>query len=88
MNTRYSNILDYMPVIKNQVPADTDERRKAESDWRRLLCRQAMKNFFIPIREWCRENGLLSIGHLDSDHDAWTLARAIPCDAMPLEVLR
>jgi len=82
------DILDYLPVIKNQVAADTEERRQAESDWRRLLCRLAMKNFFIPIRDWCRENNILSIGHLDSDHDAWMLARAIPCDAMPLEVLR
>jgi len=82
------DILDYLPVIKAQIPPVTPAQRQALSDWRQLVCRLAMQHFFLPIRDWCRKNGLLSIGHLDGDHDAAVLSQKMPCYAMPLEVLR
>ena len=28
------------------------------------------ENYFKPIRKWCHENGMLHLGHLDSEHEA------------------
>ena len=82
------DILDHLPVIRNQVPADTEERRKVLSDWRKMVSKLLIRNYFKPIQDWCRENGIMSIGHIDNDHSAESFITWLPCYAKPLEALR
>lgn len=82
------DILDYLPVIREQIPAETEQQRKARSDWRRLVSKLLNQNFFKPIQHWCHENGIRSIGHVDNDHSADSFITWLPCNAMPLETLR
>lgn len=82
------DILDYLPVIREQVTAETEQQCKARSDWRRLVSKLLIQNFFKPIQEWCHQNGILSIGHVDNDHSADSFITWLPCNAMPLETLR
>lgn len=82
------DILDHLPVIRNQVPADTEERQNVLSDWRKMVSKLLIRNYFKPIQDWCRENGIMSIGHIDNDHSAESFITWLPCYAKPLEALR
>ncbi|MBR6771972.1 MAG: hypothetical protein IKM29_01125 [Clostridia bacterium] len=82
------DILDYLPHIKNQMPTVTEAEKNAVSDWRKLVSKLIIQNFFKPIQNWCRENGILAIGHIDNDHDLESMILRLPCYAKPLETLR
>ena len=82
------DILDYLPNIKYQVPSVTDAEKRAVSDWRKLVSRLIIQNFFKPIQDWCHKNGIHAIGHIDNDHDLESMILRLPCYAKPLETLR
>jgi len=82
------DILDYLPVLAEHKEIANAQEKKALCDWRRLVCKIAVSNYFLPIRDWCRENGIMSVGHLYGDHDAQDMIQGLPCTAMPMEVLR
>ncbi|MBQ4453028.1 MAG: hypothetical protein II912_11770 [Clostridia bacterium] len=41
---------------------------QARIDYRIYCAELFRKNYFVPIHDWCRKNGVLSGGHLDMDH--------------------
>ena len=82
------DILNYLPVLTEQKAVSNATEKKALSDWRMLISKLAIQNFFLPIRDWCREHRILSIGHLDGDHDAEKLIHSIPSNTLAMEVLR
>ena len=81
------DVLDYLPILRRQASAVTDAEKQAWTDYHQLVCRLAMERFFRPVRDWCRDNGIGFIGHLDNEHNAEVLVRR-NCYAMPLEVMR
>ena len=82
------DILDYLPVLTEQKALSNVAEKKALSDWRILISKLAIQNFFLPIRDWCRAHGILSTGHLDGDHDAESMITRIPSNTLAMEVLR
>ena len=82
------DVLDYLPILTEQKTVSDISEKKALSDWRMLISKLAIQNFFLPIRDWCREHGILSIGHLDGDHDAESLIQKIPSNTLAMEVMR
>jgi len=81
------DILDYLPVIRQNEKAKTEKQKQAICDFKKTLCSLATENFFIPIKEWCNKNNIGFIGHLDNDHSAETFVKN-HCYAYPLDVLR
>ncbi|MBQ8897744.1 MAG: hypothetical protein IJY86_04635 [Clostridia bacterium] len=82
------DILDYLPQISYRAPAVTEKEKLAMADRRRLVSKLVNQNFFKPIQDWCHENGIMAIGHVDNDHDLESMILRLPCYARPLEALR
>ena len=62
------DLLPYLPWIAD-MDRDADEAAvRARMDYRQLTGELFLKNYFAPIRRWCRAHNTLSGGHLDIDH--------------------
>ena len=66
------DLLDYLPYVIGSVafPPATDAQRRAKIDYSMLCGDLVRENYFVRMRKWLNENGMLSVGHLDLDHAA------------------
>ncbi|MBR5308222.1 MAG: hypothetical protein IKU43_05580 [Clostridia bacterium] len=63
------DLLDFLPYIYEDDKNDVDEKGQAvRIDYFNLLAEVFAENYFLKIRDWCRENNLVSTGHLDKDN--------------------
>lgn len=62
------DITDYLPYIINKREPQTLEQYRAKSDYFMLCGDLVRDNYFLPMRDWLRDNGMYSTGHLDCDH--------------------
>ncbi|MCM8761827.1 MAG: hypothetical protein NC905_00695 [Candidatus Omnitrophica bacterium] len=59
--------------IKELIPAlfyytgNDKASKKAREDFARLLTEMLKKNFFLSVKNWCKENGVLFTGHFNND---------------------
>lgn len=61
------DITDYLYVLIDAK--DLDEKESAARlHYGRLIGKLLRERYFYPVREWCREHGLIFTGHLDRDH--------------------
>ncbi len=61
------DITDYLYVLTDAK--DLDERESmARLHYGTLIGKLLRERYFYPVREWCREHGLIFTGHLDRDH--------------------
>ena len=64
---------DILPYLKELFapPAEeeTPEVRRARIDYHDVFSQLFVENYFYPLRKFCRQKGMLSGGHVDSDHD-------------------
>lgn len=61
------DLTDYLPVIAGTIEPHTEAQYRARSDYN-MLCGDLVRNaYFIPMRQWLNENGMLSVGHVDLD---------------------
>ncbi|MBE6645223.1 MAG: hypothetical protein E7612_07610 [Ruminococcaceae bacterium] len=63
-------IYDYLPFITGDAEPKSDVQYKAKSDYIMLCGDLVRENYFIPMKKWLNENGMLSTGHIDNDHRA------------------
>ncbi len=70
-STRYGyNILDVLPEICAPMEEELDEKgTRARQDFRNLVAEMFAENYFLKLRTWCRENSLLSTGHVGGDDE-------------------
>ncbi len=61
------DITDYLYVLIDAKDLDEKERT-ARLHYGRLIGKLLRERYFYPVREWCREHGLIFTGHLDRDH--------------------
>ena len=62
---------DIAPYVHSLIHDDEDaegQALQARLDYRAYCAELFRKNYFVPIHEWCKRNGVLSGGHLDMDH--------------------
>ncbi|MGI6335920.1 MAG: glycosyl hydrolase [Eubacteriales bacterium] len=52
-----------------------EEDRKARADYKDMMGELFAENYFKTIRDWCRENGILSCGHVGGDDVAFGNAK-------------
>ena len=62
------DLLDYLPYIHNGLAPTEEKHYRAKSDYCMLCGDLVRSNYFLPMRDWLRQNGMLSTGHLDRDH--------------------
>lgn len=63
------DISDYIPYIVSDSNEDTDTLgQKIRIDYYDFLAEVFCKSYFLRLREWCRNNGLIFTGHLDNDN--------------------
>ncbi len=61
------DIADYLYVLADCK--DLNEREVlARRHYGNLIGKMLRERYFYPVREWCREHGLIFTGHLDRDH--------------------
>lgn len=64
---------DILPFLKQLFVPPQDEEdweiTRARIDFHDVFSQLFVKNYFEPIRKFCRRNKMLSGGHLDLDHD-------------------
>lgn len=66
------SVLDVIPTVLRKEDEDfTPEEEKVRCDYFDLLAEEFCNNFFITLRDWCRENNLISAGHLNTDDVSW-----------------
>ncbi len=65
------DLTDYLPVIapRGETPV-TDAEYRALSDYMMLCGELLTENYFIPMRDWLRDTGMQSVGHLNNDDKA------------------
>ena len=62
------DIADFMPYITGTLEPKTDAQYKAKIDYTMLCGDLVRQNYFIPMKKWLNERGMLSTGHLDNEH--------------------
>ena len=64
------DILKFIPYLLNE-PADNEsgDITQARIDFYDVISQLFVERYFIPIRNWCRENNLLSGGHLGGEDE-------------------
>lgn len=63
------DLLDFLPYIFEESKNNVDEHgQKVRIDYFNLLAEAFAENYFLKIRDWCRDNNLVSTGHLDKDN--------------------
>ena len=66
------DVRDVIPVIcKKEDESFTEDEEKIRREYFDLLAEQFCKNYFLTLREWCRDNNLISSGHLNTDDVTW-----------------
>lgn len=70
-SARYGyDVLDVLPAITAPMEETLDEKgTKARRDFRNLVAEMFAENYFQKLRKWCRENNLLSTGHVGGDDE-------------------
>ena len=63
------DIADYMPCIFGDCDPQTDREYQANSDYYMLCGNLIRDNYFAPMKKWLNDHNMLSVGHLDNDHD-------------------
>lgn len=48
---------------------DSEELVNVRIDFMEVCTRLFVENYFLPIRDWCRENGILSAGHVSREDE-------------------
>lgn len=81
------DILDYLPFIAGGEETLSENEIKAVVDYKLLLGELIKENYFIPIRNYCRKNGVSFGGHLDGEHDAYNFIHNMRY-GNPMEILR
>ena len=61
------DIYPYLPFISGEREPKTDKEYKAVSDYGMLCGELTVNNYFLPMREWLKSHGMLSVGHLDNE---------------------
>ena len=64
------SVLPYIHAIMHSEQCQDDASIQARIDYRKLCGELFRKNYLDPIRAWCAEHGMLSTGHLTSEHIA------------------
>ena len=67
-DTYHYDIRDFLPDLFNLKDDVDGAARKAREDYRELQGKLFVKNYLMPIRDWCKRNRMLATGHLDIDH--------------------
>lgn len=62
------DILDFLPYLLEREEAP-EEAKKARIDYENLLGEAFCESYFLPLRSWCRENGIMSSGHLGGEDE-------------------
>jgi len=62
-------IEDHFDVFENPSEKLTKEQKKVRVDFFDLWSQRFVDAYFLPIQQWCRENGILSSGHLGGDDE-------------------
>lgn len=63
------DIADYMPCIFGDKEPVTESEHKASSDYYMLCGDLVRDNYFAPMKKWLNSHNMLSVGHLDNDHN-------------------
>lgn len=58
----------YLAALMDEANCKTEADRVARADYGMLLGELFRKNYFEPIRDWCKQNGVMSSGHVDVDN--------------------
>ena len=62
------DIKDYLPnLIDNKF--ETEEEKNIACDYYDLLSERLARNYYLKLREWCRENNIYSTGHLNGEDE-------------------
>lgn len=68
------DIMEHFPSLFDESLMDEEDRR-VRADYRDLLGEMFSQNYFLPIKEWCEANGILSTGHVGGDDVAFGNAK-------------
>lgn len=60
------DMLDYLPQLADKE-YKTEEEKKVACDYYDLLAERFARNYFLKLREWCRDNNVYSTGHLNGE---------------------
>lgn len=63
------DIADFMPYIFGDKEPVTESEHKANSDYYMLCGDLVRDNYFAPMKKWLNSHNMLSVGHLDNDHN-------------------
>ena len=64
------DLLPHVPALLREMPMPGTRTAEVLLDYREVMADLFEERFLLPIREWCRRNGLLSGGHLEGE-DEW-----------------
>ncbi len=62
------DICDYLPQLVDDK-FETDEEKDVACDYYDLLSERLARNYYLKLREWCRENNIYSTGHLNGEDE-------------------
>lgn len=62
------DIIDYFNVLADGNP-ETEDEKQAVCDYFDYLSEKLNVNYFQKLRKWCRDNNMLSSGHLNGEHE-------------------
>lgn len=62
-------IEDYLPFIIGDYPCSDKTHIQAKIDYEDVCCLMVREHYFLPMKRWCNEHGMKSIGHLDCDQN-------------------
>ncbi len=62
------DLCDYLPVISEDREPQNFNEQKALMDYHELCGKLVYNNYFIPMKNWLNKNNMLSVGHLDCEH--------------------
>jgi hypothetical protein len=81
------DLCDYLPALFDPRDIDEDEI-KARQDYYELVAELLANNYFMMLKNWCADNGMLSSGHLGGENDVLGCIKGSSGFYQPLRMLR